>query len=216
MMRRLLSLLSALAIFAAGCSNAAEPFAEGVNYYKVASPQLMSEPTPGKVEVIEAFNYACIHCFHFQPLLETWLKTPAAQKAKLVYLPAAFNPSFAVFARGYFAAEELGVAEKTHDGVYDQMWNQHATVQTLDGLADVYEHLGVNKAEFLKVANSSFNVDAKLRQSLQLLQRYQIDGTPSVIVAGKYRITGDSAGSMEKVFDVVNYLIDRELGQKRK
>ncbi len=214
MKRYLLCLIAALGVLVLPVAQAADP-AEGVNYFKVKSPTLIGESVAGKVEVTEVFNYACIHCFHFQPVVDAWSKTPAARKAQLRYLPAAFNPLFAVFARGFFVAEDLGVVEKTHNGVYDLVWNQHVTVQTIDGLADVYAKLGVDKAEFLKAANS-FSNETKSRQSLQLLQRYEVDGTPSVIVAGKYRVTGESAGSAEKVFDVVNWLVDKELAATKK
>jgi thiol:disulfide interchange protein DsbA len=214
MKRYLLCLLATLSVLVLPVAHAADP-AEGVNYFRVKSPALIGEPAVGKVEVTEAFNYACIHCFHFQPVVDAWSKTPAARKAQLRYLPAAFNPLFAVFARGFFVAEDLGVVEKTHNGVYDLVWNQHVTVQTIDGLADVYAKLGVDKAEFLKTANS-FSNEMKSRQSLQLLQRYEVDGTPSVIVAGKYRVTSESAGSPEKVFDVVNWLVDKELAAAKK
>ena len=211
MMRGLAFFLSGVALLATCCvAMAAEPFVEGINYYRVASPAQLAPSSDGRVEVVEVFNYGCVHCFDFQPVLDAWSKTPEARKARLAYLPAGFNPLFAVFARGYLIAQELGVAEQTHHGVYDQVWKQHFTVQTIDGLADLYAKLGVNKGDFMKESNS-FAIDAKSRQALQFLQRYGIDGTPTIVVAGKYRITGDSAGSPEKIFAVVNYLVDREL-----
>lgn len=209
MKRHLLFLLATLSTLIMPAAQAADPV-EGVNYFRVRSPALIGEPVAGKVEVTEVFNYGCIHCFHFQPIVDAWSKTPAARKAQLRYLPAAFNPLFTVFARGFFVAEDLAAVERTHNGVYDLVWNQRFTVQTLDGLADLYAKLGIDKAEFLKTANS-FSNETKSRQALQLIQRYDVDGTPSVIVAGKYRVTGESAGSTGKVFDVVNWLVDREL-----
>jgi thiol:disulfide interchange protein DsbA len=214
MKRYLLCLIATLSVLVLPVAQAADPV-EGVNYFRVRSPVLIGEPLAGKVEVTEVFNYACIHCFHFQPVIDSWSKTPAARKAQLRYLPAAFNPLFAVFARGFFVAEDLGIVEKTHNGVYDQVWNQHVTVQTIDGLADLYAKLGVDKTQFLKAANS-FSNETKSRQALQLIQRYDVDGTPSVIVAGKYRVTGESAGSAEKVFEVVNWLVDKELAAAKK
>ena len=43
-----------------------------------------------------------------------------------------------------------------------------------------------------------------------MVPKYGVDGTPSVVVAGKYRVTGQSAGGYDKVFDVVNFLVARE------
>ena len=55
----------------------------------------------------------------------------------------------------------------------------------------------------------------KINRAKQIIPRYGVDGTPSVIVAGKYRVTGGSAGGMEKVFDVVNFLIAKEIAAKK-
>ena len=44
----------------------------------------------------------------------------------------------------------------------------------------------------------------------QLVPQWQIDGTPTVVVAGKYRVTGASAGGYDKVFDVVDFLVAKE------
>ena len=43
-----------------------------VEYKTITPPQ----PAAGKgVEVLEFFNYACSHCYDFEPLLKLWLKT---------------------------------------------------------------------------------------------------------------------------------------------
>ena len=41
-------------------------------------------------------------------------------------------------------------------------------------------------------------------------QRYGIRGTPSVIVNGKYRVTGQLAGSYENMIRIARALADRE------
>jgi thiol:disulfide interchange protein DsbA len=61
-------------------------------------------------------------------------------------------------------------------------------------------------------AAQSFSVETKMRQSLQALQYYGVDGTPTIIVAGKYRVTAESAGSADKMFDVVDFLVKKERG----
>jgi thiol:disulfide interchange protein DsbA len=37
-----------------------------------------------------------------------------------------------------------------------------------------------------------------------------VDSTPTIVVNGKYRVTGASAGGMDKVPAVVAYLVDLE------
>ena len=43
-----------------------------------------------------------------------------------------------------------------------------------------------------------------------------VDATPTVVVAGKYRITGEMAGSNAAVFEVVDHLVAKELAAQKK
>ena len=45
-------------------------------------------------------------------------------------------------------------------------------------------------------------------------QRYGVRGTPTVIVNGKYRVSGSLAGSNENVIKVVEALVERERAEK--
>ena len=55
----------------------------------------------------------------------------------------------------------------------------------------------------------------KVNRAKQMVPRYGVDGTPTVVVAGKYRVTGGSAGGLDKVFDVVNFLVAKEAAAKK-
>ncbi len=182
--------------------NAATP-----GYLPISPPQ----PTTSgdKVEVIEVFSYACIHCAHFQPYVDAWTKRVDKSAVQFTYLPAPFNPLFKLLARGFYAAESLGATTTTHQRVFDALFESGKQVTTLDGLADLYASLGVNRDAFMKAAQS-FLVESKLRRADDLIRAYGIDGTPSVIVAGKYRVTGETAGGPDKVFAVVDMLVAKE------
>ena len=53
---------------------------EGRDFAKVDPPQ--PPGTPGKIEVLEFFSYACPHCFAFEPMLEGWANpAPARRRA---------------------------------------------------------------------------------------------------------------------------------------
>jgi protein dithiol oxidoreductase (disulfide-forming) len=177
--------------------------------YTVISP---SQPTSSgsKVEVIEVFSYGCIHCAQFQPYVDAWAKKLDKSTVQFSYLPAPFNPLFRLMARGYYAADSLGVTASTHQKVFNALFEQGKQVRDIDSLASLYASLGVNRDAFIKSAESFF-VESQVRRADELMNKYQIDGTPTVIVAGKYRITGDSAGGHDKVFAVVDKLIAKEL-----
>lgn len=202
-------LLSATALLLAVASPAvlAQGFAEGKDFFRIEPAQPTA--TPGKVEVLEAFSYGCGACASVHPHVEAWKKRmPAA--ASFAYLPATFSPDFALLARGYYAAEALGIAATTHAKVFEAVRSK-GRITSVDDVADVYASLGADRAAFLAAANS-FAVNAKVKRATQVLPRYGVDATPTFIVAGKYRVTGRSAGSYERLFQIIDFLVAKEAG----
>jgi protein dithiol oxidoreductase (disulfide-forming) len=176
-------------------------------YVMLTQPQPTTSGT--KVEVIEVFSYGCIHCAQFQPFVDSWSKRVDKSAVQFTYLPAPFNPLFKLMATGFYAADSLGATANTHQRVFDALFVQGKQVNNLNTLADLYASLGVNRDAFLKAAQSFF-IESQVRRADDLMRSYQIDGTPSVIVAGKYRVTSESAGGHDKVFAVVDALIAKE------
>jgi protein dithiol oxidoreductase (disulfide-forming) len=219
-----------LCIISIGCcdiasAQAPEKWVEGTNYFRVQPPQPTS--TPGKIEVLDVFSYACPACNQFQPILNK-LKAALPPNAQMAYLPAAFNTSedWPVFQRAFLAAQIMGIAEKSHDAVYDAVWSKGnlAVVDlasrrvlpkerqpTIEDMAKFYTGYGVTAAAFLDVANS-FTVNSRIKHCDAQMQDYQVDSTPTLIVNGKYRITPQSAGGYLQTVDLVLYLVKREAG----
>lgn len=172
--------------------------------YVVIKP---ARPTqdPSKVEVIEFFSYGCIHCYTFEPSLKVWLKTLPAN-VHFIRQPAVFQAPWKAYAKAYFTAESLGVLDKVHDAIYDAIHNEKKPLQSEEDLANFFVAHGVKSEDFTK-AYKSFSVDAKLRQAEVSAPAYGIEGTPSLVVNGKYRI---KAAAPEKMFEVANRLIAEE------
>jgi thiol:disulfide interchange protein DsbA len=49
-----------------------------------------------------------------------------------------------------------------------------------------------------------------MRRDDALVLAYHVDGTPSLLVNGKYRITVQSAGGMQQMIEVAKYLVAQE------
>jgi thiol:disulfide interchange protein DsbA len=201
-------MLSALSAMNCSAQSTPTPKTTPGGYIDISPPQPTS--SGNKVEVIEVFSYGCIHCAQFQPLVDSWSKHVDKSAVQFTYLPAPFNPLFSLMARGYYAADSLGVSASTHQRVFDALFVQGKQVNNLPTLADLYASLGVDRAAFMKAAQS-FVVESQLRRADDLIRVYGIDGTPTMIVAGKYRVTGESAGGNDKVFAVVDALIAKEM-----
>lgn len=88
-------------------------------------------------------------------------------------------------------------------------------MRSLDEIADFYVQFGADKQKFLSTAQS-FAVDGRIRRDEQLVRDVGITGTPSMVVAGKYRVSGSSAlPSFDALLDVVNYLVEMEYEQQK-
>jgi thiol:disulfide interchange protein DsbA len=208
MLRSLSALLLALVMVpAVSAQGLVERFQSGVHYLPIDPAQPSS--TSQGVEVIEVFSYACIHCAHFQAAVDQWKKTKPAS-ATFVYLPAAWNPSWEMVARAFYAAESMGILDKTHKAFFDALHVERKPFTNLDSIAQWYATTAGVKAEDFVAAATSSAVNIKINRSKQMVPRYRVEGTPSVVVAGKYVVTGETAGGYENVFEVVNFLVAKE------
>lgn len=210
---RILVLLGGL-VLATTCAaqaGTAEPYTEGKEYVVLPTPH-ERDSNVGKVEVVEVFSYGCIHCAHFAPAAEK-LARELPKGAVFKLMPAPFNAQWLPFARAYYAANKLGVVARTHLQVFDAKFVEHYPMNTLGDLADFYAREGVDRDQFMKLANSP-EATAQLKQDLALIQHWQVDGTPSLVVDGKYRVT-DNVSSQQEMADVALWLAKRELAHRK-
>jgi thiol:disulfide interchange protein DsbA len=206
---RILALLGGL-VLASACtasgSDTTAPYTEGQEYVTLPAPhQRYSDK--GKVEVVEVFSYGCIHCAHFAPIAEQLRKAlPPGAVFKLV--PAAFNAEWVPYARAYYAARKLGVVEQTHLPLFKAKFDEHYPLNALDELADFYATRGVNREKFMQIATSP-EVTAQMKSDMALLQRWQVDGTPTIVVDGKYRSA--NVHTLDQLSALTQWLAKREL-----
>ncbi|MFC1685060.1 thiol:disulfide interchange protein DsbA/DsbL [Pseudomonadota bacterium] len=183
-------------------------FQEGVHYQLLTTPQ--PTETGDKVEVLELFWYGCPHCFQLEPTIEKWLEH-VPEGAEYRRLPAIFSKVWAINAQGYYAAEALGVLDKTHRPLFDAIHVHNQKLFDEASLAAFFVRQGVNREDFIKTFRS-FAVKTKTNRAGVMTRRYGITGVPAIIVNGKYRTSVTMAGGEEKVMEVVNALIEKERG----
>jgi protein dithiol oxidoreductase (disulfide-forming) len=213
----------AVLLAASAAAQTSATWREGENYFAIQPPQPTNVPA-GKVEVTEVFSYACPACNQFYPVADR-LRSSLPPNAVMDFVPASFNPSedWPVFQRAYFAAQALGIAARTHDAMFNAVWQSKtlAIVDTTTGrlkdplpsiedVAEFYHRAaGVSTERFLAAANS-FSTDVKMRQADAYVQACQVDQTPTIIVNGKYRLTLISAGGYDQMIALVKWLVAKE------
>ena len=207
----LLTLLGGLLLTTActAQSGAPAPYTEGNEYVTLPGPH-QRYSSDGKVEVVEVFSYGCIHCAHFAPIAEKLRKElPAGVVFKL--MPAPFSAEWLPFARAYYAAKQLGVVERTHLPLFVVKFAQNYPINSMDELADFYAREGVNREQFMRIATSD-ETTAKMKSDLALIQKWGVDGTPSLVVNGKYRV--NNVQTPDELAAVALWLAKREQSGK--
>jgi thiol:disulfide interchange protein DsbA len=207
----LLTLLGGLLLTTActAQSGAPAPYTEGNEYVTLPGPH-QRYSSDGKVELVEVFSYGCIHCAHFAPIAEKLRKElPPGVVFKL--MPAPFSAEWLPFARAYYAAKQLGVVERTHQQLFDAKFAQNYPINSMDELADFYAREGVNREKFMAIATSD-ETTAKMKSDLALIQKWGVDGTPSLVVNGKYRV--NNVQTSDELAAVALWLAKREQSGK--
>ena len=194
---RSLILLFALAVagaFAPAQAQKALPgLSEGVHYRYIEDGRPYAALPPGMVEVAEVFHYTCPHCAQIAPMLESW-KQGLPKHARLVLVPGVFDRDDA-YARVFFAAQAAKSQAVLHPRLFDAIHKtrslpRNASTAQLQAFAD-----GVPGSNAKTLAAALANDAAllpKLRQANEFAARSRIEGTPSLVVGGRYLILGNS------------------------
>lgn len=164
---------------------------EGTDYVVIPNGEPF-DAANGQVEVVEVFGYTCPHCATFQPAIASW-KARLPADVRVTYVPAPFGGYWIPYAQAYYTAEALGVADRTHDAMFAALHlSGELPIQNAspDEIGRWYAaHADVDADEFA-TAMTSFGIDAKLKRASQFIQRSGVDGTPTLVVNGKYRVIG--------------------------
>ncbi len=182
-MKLLRSLMVALSLLASGVALADAQL--GKDFTLLNPPQPTSTK---KIEVLEFFFYGCTHCFHLHPLLSEWEKT-MPKDVELTFVPTVFRDSWEPMASTYYALESLGQRQQLHDALY-RAWNEdNLTLTEVDKIAEFVAKHGVDREKFTAAYNS-FSMKSKVARAKQMIRTYSINGTPTLVVDGKYVIEG--------------------------
>jgi protein dithiol oxidoreductase (disulfide-forming) len=204
------SIFAALLVLAGvlGPAQAQSPVA-GKDYVEIPNGRPL-EPAEGVVVVEEFFNYICPACNAFEPVFLAWqAKLPAY--VKVVHVPATFRADFVQYAKAYYAAEGLGLVDKTHRAVYEAIHVKRAIPAEGDRpdeekIAAFYAGFGVTKDEFLS-AMRSFGVNVKVNRATEHMTKSRVPSTPSLVINGRYLVKG---ATWNDSLQIASFLIEKE------
>ena len=201
--------LFAAAVLSLFFASAHAQLTPGKDYSPVQPPQ----PTDSgsKVEVLEFFWYGCPHCNNLQSSLEAWLKRKPAD-VEFRRVPAVFQDSWVPMTRAYYTIEALGMVDKLHQEMFATLHKQRQQLRDANAIFDWAASKGVDRKKFADTYNS-FGVNGKAQRSIELTRKYDIPGTPAVVVDGRYltapsmTLKADRTVDYDRFFQVVDGLI---------
>ncbi|MEA1889379.1 MAG: peptidylprolyl isomerase [Pseudomonadota bacterium] len=183
-----------------------ERFTAGEHYIVLDKPVATRDSR--KIEVVEMFAYGCPHCYEFEPLIKEWGKRQPSD-VDFWFFPAIWNKPMKLYARAFYAAHELNVAEEVHLPLFTAIVIDQKSIRNESDLADYFAKHGIDKKTFTETFNSTAVV-IQVKQAEARTRSYKPVGVPEIIVNGKYRIDRMRAGGLTEMVAVTDFLINKE------
>jgi protein dithiol oxidoreductase (disulfide-forming) len=178
---------------------------EGNEYTKLDPPQPPS--SPGKVEVLEFFSYACPHCSAFEPTIEAWARgLPADVVFKRVPVPFLYNADN--FAHTYYALDTMGLVDKMQIKIFSAVHVDHLRLDKPEDIAAVVGKNGGDATKFL-AAFKSFSVATAVSRSKKMTADYRVEAVPTLAVQGRFITSPEQAHGGPQALGVTDALIER-------
>lgn len=168
----------------------------------------ITKPLPskkGSVNVTEFFSFACIHCSILEPTLDSWYA--GTKNVDLNRIQVVWDGHFSGYAKINATAEYLKLGTKFNQQLFNATMNQR---QNLEDPAQLQAFLKANKSlvdtsKFMSTYNS-FSISSKPTEYSQYTQAYNITGTPTFVVGGKYMT---SPAQPERLIQVIQALVNK-------
>ena len=183
-MRLMKFVVGALMMSAVALSSAspADP-KNGVEYKTLAAPQPVD--TGKKVEVLEFFDYACPHCFAFDPSLTAWVKK---QGDAIVFKRMHISRSGTDLPQEkmFFTLSAMGLLnDAMHGKIFNEMHVNRNRMNRDELVFDFIAKQGIDKQKFIDTYRG-FGVAGSVRKSVSMMDAYGIDSWPMIAIDGKY------------------------------
>jgi thiol:disulfide interchange protein DsbA len=197
----------ALALLVFGCLPGAVP-AQEVRArqnleYRLIAPQPVE--TGERIEVIDFFWYGCPYCNELQPSFDEWTRRKPAD-VEVRRIPVVLRDSWAPHARIWYTLELLGEAERLHAQVYRSYHLEELHMSKPDVMEQWAVKHGIDRRRWLD-AYYSPEVDARIARAAQATKRYDVQGTPTIVVDGRYLTSSSMTPTVRGVMPVVDDLV---------
>ena len=172
--------------------------------YRVLTP---AQPVNSQqIEMLDFFWYGCPYCNQLQPHLDAWIKQRKPADVVIRRIPAVLRENWVPHARIYYTLEALGEVERLHLQVYHSYHVEELFMSRPEVMEEWAVKHGIDRQRWIAAYNSS-ETQQKAIQAAELTRRYQVQGTPSLIIDGRYITSTGMVETVPAVLPVVDQLI---------
>lgn len=176
---------------------------QNIEYRVIEPPQPVE--TGERIEVIDFFWYGCPYCNQLLPFLEAWTKGKPSDVA-VRRIPAMLKDNWAPHARIYYTLELLNEADRLHHRVFHSYHVEELHMSKPDVMEQWAVKNGIDKRKWVD-AYFSPEVDGKIARAARAMKAYNVEGTPSLAVDGRYITSGSMAPSIKEMVAVLDDLV---------
>ena len=183
-----------------------EKFRAGVHYELLDNPTKVRDPS--KIEVTEVFWFGCNHCYALEPYIARW-KRDIPLDVTFIKSPATWNDMLKTHARIYYTAKALGIEQQFVPAAFNTIQNEGKMLTGNTELEYYFRGFDVEKDRY-KAVSTSFGVRNAVDQADKKMKDWKVTGVPSLVVNGKYKVAASRSVRTDELFDVVDFLIEKE------
>jgi thiol:disulfide interchange protein DsbA len=190
--------IAASVLFSFAVSAAEDNFEDGA-YTKVKGTY-----TPNTL--VEYFSFFCGHCVRFQPTMRDLERDFPEVKFSRVHVAFLGGDLGNKMQSLYAFAEQKGVEDKFTELMFEQVKKAQAAGDKgqIDPL-EVFGALGITKDD-LDAGMNNILTNSRVVQYDNMVKDQEIEGTPTMVVDGIYRINTDHVKSYEYLKELIKYL----------
>ncbi|MCE9639064.1 MAG: thiol:disulfide interchange protein DsbA/DsbL [Betaproteobacteria bacterium] len=167
--------------------------------------------TGDKIEVIDFFFYGCQYCNELLPRLERWRKNSKPNDVVLRHYPVVRHDSWVPLAKTYFTLEAMGEVDRLHTAVFRSYHVEDLYMSQEKVISEWAAKNGLDREKFMAIYRSD-ETRKKVERARKLTLDYDIQGTPSLVVDGKYLTDGSSS----KTIDILDRMVRIARQQREK
>lgn len=201
-------LLSALI---AGCTDTSKKIdTTTINGEFEVIPTMKNTHEPGKVQMIEFFDFYCPHCYQLSKLLPL-IENKYQDKLQITYIGYPLRPTSIPPIEAYIIAEKMGKGEEMKTAIFKAQWEEGKNIGDKNVLTKLAVSVGIDENTFREALKQG--AKQQINKNIQLGNRYALRMTPTIIIDGNLKV--EPTQGIQHMADNLDTIINSILQQDK-